>query len=198
MRVYVVRHGEAGDDIEDAYGGAANFRLTDLGRKQAAEAATELGSAGITQIYSSPLARASESADILSSALPGSPPVRIVKGLRERNSYGVLSGMPKERAKELFDYILSELREKPGYSREPLLGAEDFDEFIQRVRTTFDEIVQDALAAKHESIALVTHGKFTQGLAEYVLRLGEGVDLDFSSILAVDYRPFSAKVATSS
>ncbi|MFK5634241.1 histidine phosphatase family protein [Ornithinimicrobium sp. LYQ103] len=195
MRVYVVRHGEAGDDDDDAYGGAADYRLTDRGREQATETAASLSSAGIVQIYSSPLSRASESAQIIAATLPGTPPVTVVDGLRERNSYGVLSGVTKAKAKELFGYILDQLQEKPGYSREPLLGAEDFDEFLLRVRAAFDEVIRDAQAAGHESIALVTHGKFTRGLAEHVLLLGD-VDLDLSSILAVDYTPFVANVVT--
>lgn len=39
MKIHVVRHGEAGDDIADSYGGAADFRLTDNGREGAHAAA---------------------------------------------------------------------------------------------------------------------------------------------------------------
>lgn len=189
MRVYVVRHGEAEDDIDDAYGGCANYRLTDRGREQAAACADSLRDPQVTAIYSSPLARALETAEILSKELGGEAKVVVVPDLRERNSYGVLSGVPKARAAEIFDYILADLKEKPGYSREPLLGAEDFDLFIERVRRGFDTTIGLSQADGHECIAIVTHGKFTQALCEYVLRLGDAVDLDLSAVLALDYLP---------
>ena len=197
MRIHVIRHGEAGDDIEEAYGGAANFRLTDSGRKQAADVGAMLAAENLDHIYTSPLARASESAEILSTALANNPAITTIAGLRERNSYGVLSGLPKAKAAELFDYILAELTEKPGYSREPLLGSEDFDQFILRVRQTFHDILDAATAEGFQNIALVTHGKFTQALCEHVLKLGDSVDLDFSSALSFEYTPASVQLLNS-
>lgn len=194
MRIYVVRHGEAEDDIEDAYGGCADFRLTDRGRQQAVEAAAGLSDASIDAIFSSPLVRASETAEILATELGGALDVRIRPGLRERNSYGVLSGISKARAKELFAHVLSELTEKPGYSREPLLGAENFDAFVQRVRESFDLVVDESRAQGWSRIVIVTHGKFTQALCEFVFKFG-AVDLDLSATLCVDYEPALASLA---
>ena len=120
------------------------------------------------------MSRATETAEIIAKELGGLP-LTIVPELRERNSYGVLSGVPKDRAKELFGYILDELKEKPGYSREPLLGAEDFDRFVERVRAGFQLVTDES------------HGKFTQALADFVFRFGDSVSIDLSAILSVDY-----------
>jgi broad specificity phosphatase PhoE len=196
VRIYVVRHGEAEDDVEDAYGGCANFRLTDAGREQAAAVAAGLKASGLQAIFSSPLARAVETAEILGKGLGGGIPLNVLPDLRERNSYGVLSGVPKARAAEIFGYILAELNEKPGYSREPLLGAEEFDEFVERVRRGFETVVEKALSGGYESVAIVTHGKFTQALCEFVFKFGDKVDLDLSDVLAVDYLPARATIAT--
>lgn len=187
LQIYVLRHGEAEDDELDAYGGAANFRLTERGRQQAREAASNLADAQIELIYSSPLARASETAEIISQNLPTRPAVRVIGELRERNSYGVLSGVTKAKAAEIFDYIFAELTEKPGYSREPLLGSEDFDQFVARVREAFETVVADATRAGREQIAIVTHGKFTQALFEFVVDLGRQIDLDLSGAITFDY-----------
>ena len=48
----------------------------------------------------------------------------MVQDLQERNSYGVLSGVNKDKAKLVFANVLSMLKEKPGYSREPIPGCE--------------------------------------------------------------------------
>jgi broad specificity phosphatase PhoE len=190
-----VRHGEAEDDVEDAYGGCANFRLTAAGREQAAANAARLEASGTQAIFSSPLARAVETAEILNKGLGGNVPLSVLPDLRERNSYGVLSGVPKARAAEIFDYILAELEEKPGYSREPVLGAEDFDEFVERVRRGFDVVLERAVGKGYDCVVIVTHGKFTQALCEFVFKLGDKVDLDLSDVLAVDYVPAQATIA---
>lgn len=194
MRLYVVRHGEAEDDTEDAYGGCANFRLTDRGREQAMETANALRALKIQAIFSSPLARALETAEIIAKELGGEAPLSVLPELRERNSYGVLSGLPKSRAAEIFDYILADLKDKPGYSREPLLGAEDFDEFVERVRRGFDLVISQSASEGHDPVLIVTHGKFTQALCEYVFKFGEAVRIKLSAILAVDFEPAHARL----
>jgi broad specificity phosphatase PhoE len=188
MLLYMLRHGEALDDIEDCYGGIADFPLTDRGREQARAVGKELAKKGIEEIYTSPLARAEESARIIAAEAGDSVLVTVVEDLQERNSYGVLSGVNKERAKEIFGRVLLQLTEKPGYSREPLVGAEDFDVFIQRVRRAFDEVLRLAQSKKQQRIAIMTHGKFTQALFEEVLRLEGKIDLKLSAMNVIDYR----------
>lgn len=192
MRIYIARHGESLDDIEDCYGGIADFPLTDKGREQARNLAHQLGEAKLQIILSSPLVRARETADIIASELGGRIPVIVVENLKERNSYGVLSGCNKERAKQIFAHVLKGLKEKPGYSKEPLLGAEDFDEFVSRVHDAFNEVTDTALAQGIERLAVVTHGKFTQALFEYVLKIKGNVYLDLSALNIVDYEPAKA------
>ena len=192
MRICIARHGESLDDIEDCYGGIADFPLTDKGRKQARDLAHQLKEAKLQAIFSSPLVRARETADIIASELGGGISVIVIENLKERNSYGVLSGCNKERAKQIFGHVLKGLKEKPGYSKEPLLGAEDFDEFVLRVHKVFKEVTDLALAQGIERLAIVTHGKFTQALFEYVFKIKENVYLDLSALNIVDYKPATA------
>lgn len=192
MLLYMLRHGEALDDIEDCYGGIADFPLTDRGREQARAVGNELAKEGVEEIYTSPLARAEESARIIASEVGNSVQVTVVDDLQERNSYGVLSGVNKERAKEIFGRVLSQLTEKPGYSREPLVGAEDFDVFLERVRRAFDEVLCLAQSKGQQRIAIMTHGKFTRALFEEVLRLEGKIDLKLSAMNVIDYKPAKA------
>lgn len=188
MLIYVVRHGESEDDLSDSYGGAANFRLTDHGRDQARTTASKLKAANIAAIYASPLARANESATIIAHEL-GDLPVETINDLRERNTYGVLSGHTKVRARELFGYILDSLDFEPGKGTKCAPGGEEYEPFINRVRGAFSEVVQKATDAGYETIAIVTHGKFTLGLFTSVLGLGEEYDKDHGSINAIEYQP---------
>ena len=191
MKIYLMRHGEAVDDIEDCYGGIADFPLTDLGREQAEGVASRLNGKFLALIYSSPLQRASETAKIISKILQLPDPI-IIEDIQERNSYGVLSGINKDKAKVVFGRILSQLKEKPGYSKEHIPGCEPWDDFVLRVRRGFESIVRDAALRELSTIGIVTHGKFTQALFEEVLGLSEKVDLKLSAVNVIEYQPASA------
>ena len=78
----------------------------------------------------------------------------VMENLKERNSCGVLSGCNKNRAKQICGHILKGLKEKPGYSSEPLLGAEDFDEFVSRVHNVFNEVTNAAISQGIERLAI--------------------------------------------
>jgi 2,3-bisphosphoglycerate-dependent phosphoglycerate mutase len=184
----MMRHGEALDDIEDCYGGIADFPLTDKGRAQAKDVAAQLHNSKPSIIYSSPLQRANEAANIIAKELRLGG-VTVIADLQERNSYGVLSGVNKDKAKQIFANIFANLREPPGYSREPIPGCEPFDEFLVRVRSAFNSVILDATSRGADTIGIVTHGKFTQALFEEVLLLKDKVNLKLSALNTLDYRP---------
>ena len=192
MKIYMMRHGEAMDDVENCYGGIADFPLTDKGREQAVHSAMALKSDPPQVIYSSPLKRAKETAEIVAAQL-GVKPIVVLQDLQERNSYGVLSGVNKDKAKLVFDNILSTLKEKPGHSREYITGCEEFERFVPRVRRAFDEVILDAVKRKAETIAVMTHRRFTQALFEEVLQVEGKIDLKLSAMNVLEYEP--AKVA---
>jgi broad specificity phosphatase PhoE len=189
MRIYLIRHGESVDDVEDCYGGIADFELTDRGREQARVVGKGLMDCDIQAIYSSPLARARESAELIAGVLTGNIPVFVVDELQERNTYGVLSGVNKDKAKQIFGSVLARLTEKPGYSRETPIGGEDYDAFVLRVRRAFDYVVRDAQAAGRNRIAIVTHGKFSHALFQNVLEWKGEVDLKLSAVNVIEYEP---------
>lgn len=193
MRICMMRHGEALDDIEDCYGGIADFPLTDRGRQQARETAGSLAKHSPVAIYSSPLQRAHETARIIAQELGLGAP-RVVQDLQERNSYGVLSGINKDKAKLVFANVLSELKEKPGYSKEPIPGCELWDEFVVRVRRGFETVVQDAGSQGHGVVGVVTHGKFTAALFEDVLAIEQPFDLKLSALNVLEYQPSAASL----
>lgn len=194
MRIYMVRHGESVDDIEDCYGGIADFPLTERGREQASAVGRQLRDQGIQAIYSSPLSRAHEAATIIVAELGTGLDLTVVDELQERNSYGVLSGVNKARAALIFQKVLAQLSEKPGSLTETPTGAEESDVFFRRVERAFDSVVADASSRDLERIAVITHGKFTQALFQHVLGIDGNIYLTLGSVNQIDYEPPHAKL----
>jgi len=90
--IYLMRHGA---DPSDRYGGWSTFGLTEKGREQVHKAKHDLCNKGITQIYSSDLVRAKETAEIVANAL--SLEITYLPQFRESNN-GLLAGMLKSEA----------------------------------------------------------------------------------------------------
>jgi len=188
MEIYILKHGEARDDIDNCYGGVADHELIEEGRNQAKYLAKQLHKCNIEAIFSSPLLRAHETAKIIAQELGNDIPVKVIDNLKERNSYGVLSGVNKNEAKIIFKDILDNLTEKPGYSREPILGAEDFDLFVQRINLAFKEVISTAQQKKLNRIAIVSHGTATRGIFEHVLDIGD-IEISRTEIMHIKYQP---------
>jgi 2,3-bisphosphoglycerate-dependent phosphoglycerate mutase len=96
MEVLVMRHGQSVADTEGRCEGNADFALTDLGLQQATSAATWIAAHFPPQmIFSSPLKRAAQTAQILGRTLDVS--VTCDDSLREM-SIGIWAGLKKEEA----------------------------------------------------------------------------------------------------
>jgi len=100
MKILFVRHGESKDDLINAYGGWADFHLTENGKTQINNTAKKIKNLDIefVKILSSPLIRAKESSEIISKEL--NIPIEIFEYVKERNTYGILCGMEKEEARQ--------------------------------------------------------------------------------------------------
>jgi broad specificity phosphatase PhoE len=185
MKIYLIRHGESVDDIEDCYGGVADFPLTEAGRQTAKVLAQKLVESKIEILYSSPFKRASETAAIITEYL--NCEIKIISDLKERNSYGVISGVNRTKAKQIFDHVFSQLHGKPGdyYADERILGDEPVTMFDTRVRSVFDQILKDAAGKK--IIGIVTHGNVTRSIYRNILGVVGKVELDLLALTIINY-----------
>lgn len=100
MKIFLVRHGETTGDIEDRYGGDYDDPLTEKDKEQSKSLASKLKNKDIEIIYHSSRIRATETAKILSETLKIE--IKSIRALRERNNYGVLTGLTRKEAKEKF------------------------------------------------------------------------------------------------
>ena len=154
-RLFVVRHGETQRSADHIYSGQADVPLTDAGREQARLAGERLADAGIDAIWSSPLCRATDTAEAIAEATGA--PVRIDKRLIEVD-YGALEGFDRQRARNHFGEAFEQWRSDPFNS--PLDGMEPLGDALERARNA----TADALAAS-ECPVLVGH----QGILRLVL-----------------------------
>lgn len=169
----LVRHGETDWNRDHRWQGQSDTPLNETGRQQALELAETLDPPD--QIYSSDLARARETAEILSSRLE--VPVVLDDRLRERG-FGAWEGLTMDEIEERFATDLARWRAREGAGA---TDAEDFQAFAERVGGFLADVL-----ARHpgEKVLVVAHG----GTIRAIHALATGLDYvrDHRSIPAVD------------
>lgn len=100
-RLILLRHGESAANRQDFFGGWLDTELTDEGVAQAQRASQALAKEGVVpgSVFSSSLARAWRTAEIVLSDLRQAIPVTASPALNERN-YGDLTGLDKDQARK--------------------------------------------------------------------------------------------------
>ncbi|HSX18485.1 MAG TPA: histidine phosphatase family protein [Candidatus Saccharimonadales bacterium] len=163
MNIYLVRHGQTTGDIENRYGGDYDDHLTDLGKQQSEGVARKLADKNIGIIYCSPKIRAKETAEIVRRTI--NIPLTTIDNFRERNRYGILTGLTKEEAKQKFpDQVLLLADE-----HSTVAEGEDYNSFGIRIR----EALQKIDTGKYSTAAVVTHGGPIRYIFREILKEGE-------------------------
>lgn len=147
----IARHGETDWNIKGVLQGWIDVPINQLGRSQAIDLALSIQSAGIAAIWSSPLQRARETAEIVASRL-GLPAPSCHDGLKERR-FGAIQGIPKAELGELNPVLLQQiLKRNPATHFE---DGESMDEFADRVMTAITDIGE---LHAGERVLVITHG----------------------------------------
>ncbi|MCX6804161.1 MAG: histidine phosphatase family protein [Candidatus Diapherotrites archaeon] len=180
MKVYLCRHGQTTGDIEDRYGGDYDDHLSEKGKKQANELASSLSNLGIEIVFNSPRIRAVETAEIISKKL-GIKTIE-AKNLRERNNYGVLTGLVKSEAKlkypqEVAKLAMDELRHK-------ITGSEEYDSFKERIIAEFKRITSKN---KYKTICIISHGGPIKTIFRELFNLGKFDSLGDCASIEIDF-----------
>ena len=141
----VARHGEAEYELSewDDEGGS----LTTVGRSQAAELATTLASARVAHVWTSTLARAVQTGEIVAARLGVAVTTRI--GLCEFGSGELDEHRDAERWQAIWDSWLA------GDLDEPIPGGESGHDIADRFAVVLREIAD---AHPGETVLVVTHG----------------------------------------
>lgn len=174
MKIYLIRHSESIDDIENCYGGIADFDLSENGKAKVKERKKDIGKYGIERIYTSPYKRAYQTAQILNEDI--NVELKVIEDIRELNSYGILSGINKEFAKNIFSYVLQkeEYKNTGYYFGKTFLGGEDIGKFDRRIKKAIDFIIKDSKDL--HTIAIVTHGNVHKSIFKNILKVDKEIE----------------------
>lgn len=150
MVLYCVRHGESTFNAQGRVQGHLDVALSDLGRRQGEAAGRALAGHPIEMIYSSPLKRALETAQIIARIVNAE--IRIDPRLKEIN-IGVFQGRLRSEINQLYpDEIAQWNREDPDYT---VPGGESRRQLRQRGVAAFETIFE----AGHQHAVVVSHGR---------------------------------------
>lgn len=164
--LYLVRHGETEWNRKHRIQGSTDIPLNDTGRSQAERTGRLLARREWDGIYSSPLARAFETATIVANALGLGLP-EAVPELAERN-YGEAEGLT---GREI-------ARKYPGST--PVPGRESREAVAARVMPALERI---AAAEPHRRVIVATHGAVIRTVLLAVnASVGRGVPITNGSV----------------
>jgi len=150
-QICVTRHGETDWNKRGVLQGWFDVPVNELGRRQAHALAASFSGAGFTAVWTSPLVRARETAEIVAKSLR-LPPPSCHEGLKERH-FGAIQGIPKDELAELNPALLEQiLRRNPAAS---FVDGESMDEFADRVLGAFTDI---GAAHGADRVLVITHG----------------------------------------
>ncbi len=147
--LYLVRHGQSVSNLENIFTGQSNTVLTDLGLRQAERTAEYLSRFPITCIYSSPLIRARQTAEVYADRV-GLPIVES-DDLKELNA-GLWEGHLYRDLPVLFPETHRIWENHLGLARPD--GGESIIELADRVYSAIDRILTEN-SGKH--IVVFTH-----------------------------------------
>ena len=184
-RLLLLRHGQTELSVQRRYSGRGNPELTEVGRRQAADAARYLAQkGGISAVISSPLQRAHATATAAADALGLS--VAVDENLTETD-FGEWEGLTfPEAAKSHPDVHGRWLRDTSLAAP----GGESFDEVGQRVQRARDRIVAEHPGA---TVLVVSHVTPIKTLLRLALDAGptilHRVHLDLASLSIAEFYP---------
>ena len=155
QELLLVRHGQSTANAKGIWQGQMEFPLSERGRAQASLAGLGLSGEQFEGLYSSPLSRAFETAEIIRDRTGFAGEVVPVEGLSERHG-GILQGLSwaeqEQRNPELAEKFLA----IPEEERWALVGAETDEEAIARFEEALSSI--RALHPRGSRIVVVSHG----------------------------------------
>lgn len=150
--LYVVRHGTTDANEARRYAGWSDHRLNERGREQAAGLAARLAGEGIRRIYTSPVRRCVQTAEIV--AEPWDAAVRTVHDLHEIE-VGPWKGLTVDEVAERWPEVYRQFVEDPSVLT--LQGRERLEEVRERALQAVDQIGHAQLSAEDAPALVMTH-----------------------------------------
>jgi broad specificity phosphatase PhoE len=147
--LFLVRHGRTGWNKEQVFRGTKDIPLDEVGREEASLVGERLKGEEIKAVYSSPLARAQETAGAI--ACFHNVEVRVLPGLNDLN-FGDWEGLSLSTVKRQFPDLYHQWLQRPQQVIFP--GGEGLDAVRFRAMEAVEDIIK-----RHpfETVAMVSH-----------------------------------------
>lgn len=184
VRLFVIRHGETAWTRERRFAGATDIPLLESGRRQCEAVARALSPLPVAAVWSSPLARARQSAELI--AAPHGRPVVVHPDFREMG-FGAWEGLTRDEVAARYPSEWETWRRTPERFAAP--GGEPLGAVAARVARGLT-----ALREAHAggTVILVTHAIVARLIVLEALGLGPerlwALDAAPASISEVEYR----------
>ncbi|MGQ9645149.1 MAG: histidine phosphatase family protein [Thermodesulfobacteriota bacterium] len=147
--IYLIRHGQTAWNKEEIFRGRTNIPLDETGLKQAELAGEYFRGMEIHAIYSSPLARAWQTAEKI--AEPRSLKVQPLEGVIDM-SFGNWEGHPHQEIKNMDPQTYRQWRDEPHRAKLP--GGETLDEVRLRAMAAVEAVIQ---SNPNKTVIVVSH-----------------------------------------
>lgn len=172
----LIRHGESLWNAKNVWTGITDIGLSDVGKKEAVQAAKDIASEPISIVYTSALSRAKQTATIILEQLgKSSLPIIQTSALNERD-YGIYTGKNKLEVKQLLGES-GYLALRRGWNT-PVPKGENLLQVYNRVVPYFESEIAPHLKTG-ESILIVAHGNSLRALMKYIEHIS---DEDIASV----------------
>ncbi|MBP6925956.1 MAG: histidine phosphatase family protein [Candidatus Pacebacteria bacterium] len=180
MKIYLVRHGETTSDVENRFGGYYDDYLTEKGKRQAEEMALFMRDFPLTKIFFSPRIRTIKTAKALVQILNVTN--EEIVDLRERNTYGVMTGLVKTEAAQKFPEEFEKIQKDNIHHN--VRDSEPYEKFTKRVVEAFSLIVDQGADLGH--YAVITHGGVIGTIMRDIFNY-EKVSIGDCGIIEIEY-----------
>jgi broad specificity phosphatase PhoE len=162
MRLYCVRHGESVYNAEGRIQGQSDVPLSDLGLRQGVAVAEALRGCGVDAVFSSPLQRASRTAELVRDEL--GIPLFFDDRLKE-----VHAGIFQDQIRR--DLENSHPQELARWKSEDLDYAIPGGETRRQLMTRGREALEEIARSNHQHVAVISHGRLLVVTLKHLLGL---------------------------
>jgi alpha-ribazole phosphatase len=167
VKLFLIRHGQTLWNLEGRYQGDRDIELTEEGIRQASLTAGYLSDVDFSNIYSSPLKRAVDTANIINEMNKGKNLKIIIRDNLKEMHFGKWEGMKFEKLGKVYHKEFHKWLSDP-YNYCPT-GGESFKQVKERSIKEINNIVKEN--EKGGNVAVVTHGGVILSILVYWLQI---------------------------